>query len=423
MKTILKIFLALLLLNSCSADRQDLVDAINKPDPNTLDTDGDGVLDKDEKTDETDINDFCSFIANSQTLDATTEWGDADCDDDGVTNAVEIVDGTNIKLADTDDDGVDDGTEKEDGTDPTKKDSDNDGVDDGTEKTDGTDPLKSDSDTDGVNDGVEKEDGTNPLNSDSDTDGVTDGAEKADGTNPLLADTDGDTINDGIEKTDGTDPLKMDTDGDGVTDNIEKTDSTNPLDRCSFVLNNQQQTPDTAWNSADCDNDGVSNSAEVLNGTNPLVFDEIKIVSPLVGVWNLENAEIDNGTGVINYIGQTFDLTYTATSSSENLTLEFSEEPNIITSTGNYNTTLNYTFLGTDYTEEVTTESPFENGTWEVVNGNIIQITSNEDVNGNYTILEINDSTLILSTEINRIVPAGGVDIDSRGTLILTFSK
>lgn len=423
MKTTIKIFLALILLNSCAADRQDLVNAISNSDPNTLDTDGDGVLDKDEKSDGTDFSDLCSFLLDSQTLDATTEWDDADCDNDGVLNSVEIIDGTNVKVADTDNDGVTDGDEKEDGTNPTKKDSDSDGVDDGDEKEDGTDPLKSDSDTDGVNDGTEKEDGTNPLKSDSDEDGVSDGIEKQDGTNPLQVDSDNDTINDGIEKQDGTNPLKIDTDGDGVTDNIEKNDATNPLDRCSFILNNQQQAPDSTWNSSDCDNDGISNSTEIANGTNPLVFDEVKVASPLAGSWNLESANINNGTGVINYLGQTFDLTYTATSSSENLNLEFTENPNLVTSTGTYTTTLNYTFLGTDYTENVTTESPFENGTWEVINGNVVQISSNTTVNGNYTILEINDTTLRLSTDINRVVPAGGVDIDSRGTLILTFSK
>tara|TARA_R110002050_G_scaffold267266_2_gene408875 strand:+ start:23560 stop:24846 length:1287 start_codon:yes stop_codon:yes gene_type:complete len=428
MKKVSKLIILLFILNACSADRNDLIDAIadhNNPpiDESAIDTDGDGVLDNQEVTDNTDINNSCSLIVASQTVATSENWNEADCDSDGVKNAIEIADATDPVNPDTDDDGITDGDEKQEGTDPTKKDTDEDGIDDGVEKTDKTDPLKSDTDSDGVSDGDEKEDGTDPLNTDSDEDGVSDGIEKTDGTNPLEADSDGDTLTDGIEKQDGTNPLKIDTDADGVTDNQEKLDTTNALDRCSFVLNNQQEIPDAIWNSTDCDNDGITNSTEISNGTDPLVYDEqTPVASPIAGVWNLTDGVINDGTGTTVYLAQTFNLTYTATTSDENVQVQFSENPDLVTSTGTYTMLLNFNFLGSDYQDTLTSESPFSNGDWSI-NGNTLTIDANTTVNGSYDIIELTENTLIISTPVDREVPAGGLNLNVQGTLILTFTK
>ena len=384
MKKVSKLIILLFILNACSADRNDLIDAItdhNNPpiDESAIDTDGDGVLDNQEVTDNTDINNSCSFIVASQTVATSESWNGADCDSDGVNNLIEIADATDPVNPDTDDDGITDGDEKQEGTDPTKKDTDEDGIDDGAEKTDKTDPLKSDTDSDGVSDGDEKEDGTNPL--------------------------------------------KIDTDADGVTDNQEKLDTTNALDRCSFVLNNQQEIPDAIWNSTDCDNDGITNSTEISNGTDPLVYDEpTPVASPIAGVWNLTDGVINDGTGTTVYLAQTFNLTYTATTSDENVQVQFSENPDMVTSTGTYTMLLNFNFLGTDYQDTLTSESPFSNGDWSI-NGNTLTIDANTTVNGSYDIIELTENTLIISTPIDREVPAGGLNLNVQGTLILTFTK
>jgi hypothetical protein len=87
--------------------------------PNRLDleSDGDGVLDATEKADATDEKDLCNFVLAHQTATTSVAWNAADCDNDGVTNADELTDGTDPLKADTDGDGVKDGTEKIDGTD------------------------------------------------------------------------------------------------------------------------------------------------------------------------------------------------------------------------------------------------------------------------------------------------------------------
>ncbi len=51
-----------------------------------LDSDGDGVTDEQELSDNTDSNDMCSFIPSSQSLPPSVTWLAADCDGDGISN-------------------------------------------------------------------------------------------------------------------------------------------------------------------------------------------------------------------------------------------------------------------------------------------------------------------------------------------------
>ncbi|HEM2751271.1 TPA: GA module-containing protein, partial [Streptococcus suis] len=102
------------------------------------------------------------------------------------------------QFVDTDGDGISDRQETENGTDPSKVDSDNDGFSDKEEVERGTDPTKADSkpassetDTDG--DGINNEDevarGTDPNKSDTDGDGFSDQEEITAGSNPTKADS------------------------------------------------------------------------------------------------------------------------------------------------------------------------------------------------------------------------------------------
>jgi len=125
--------------------------------------------------------------------------GPADSDGDGLSDAKEVLLGTNPLNADSDSDGLSDGNEVSLGTSPLNSDSDADGLADGQEVSLSTDPLNPDSDADGLSDGNEVSLGTSPLNSDSDADGLSDAQEVSLGTNPLNADSDGDGMSDGEE--------------------------------------------------------------------------------------------------------------------------------------------------------------------------------------------------------------------------------
>jgi hypothetical protein len=164
-----------------------------------------------------------------------------DSDGDGLSDREEQALGTDPNNPDTDGGGVNDGTEVANGTNPLDAsddnqpptDSDGDGLSDTQEATLGTDPNDPDTDDDKLNDGVEvNTHGTDPLRVNTDRDGLSDYAEvRWFGTDPKDPDTDDDGLNDGPErKTHGTDPLKADTDGGGVNDGDEVSRGTDPLD-------------------------------------------------------------------------------------------------------------------------------------------------------------------------------------------------
>lgn len=155
------------------------------------------------------------------TLAGTAEPDPADPDNDGLSNYIERVGGTDPTKADTDGDGIKDGDE----------DKNHNGVVDAGE----TDPKKADTDGDGFNDGFEIKWGGNPLDpsdaadmADDDNDGLPNKYETTIGTDPTKADTDGDGLKDGDEigadiahprNTDGDDKidaLDNDDDGDGL---------------------------------------------------------------------------------------------------------------------------------------------------------------------------------------------------------------
>ncbi|WP_216831514.1 VWA domain-containing protein [Alkalihalobacterium elongatum] len=162
--------------------------------------------------------------SNINTADATL-----DTDNDGLTDALEAVYGTDPLNPDTDGDGLPDGYEVfHTLTDPLKQDSTGNGISDADE----------DFDNDGLTNLEEFELGTDPLNPDSDFDGWTDGYEVQRGTDPLNPDTDGDGIIDSLEEEFGFDPLNPDTLGNGILDGDEivtYTTDTNSIERDPYT--------------------------------------------------------------------------------------------------------------------------------------------------------------------------------------------
>ena len=195
------------------------------PENDGTDTDADGLCDAGDPDDD---NDGVADADDSDSLNAYI-CGDSDgdgCDDCGVAGYLAPEnDGT-----DTDADGLCDAGDPDD---------DNDGVSDADEVANGTDPenayICGDSDGDGCDDcGVAgylapENDGTDTDadglcdagDPDDDNDGISDVQELLDGTNPLNADTDGDGYNDDVDWA----PLDLnewaDSDNDGIGDNAD----------------------------------------------------------------------------------------------------------------------------------------------------------------------------------------------------------
>ncbi len=208
--------------------------------------------------------------------------GDADFDNDGLTNSKERELGTDPHIADTDGDGLLDGEEVLTyHSNPLKQDTDDDGLDDFKEVMEtNTDPSKADTDSDGLSDGQEIARKTDPHNPDTDGDGLLDGEEvNKYETNPLTSDTDGDGLSDGEEvQTYGSSPKIKDTDGDGLSDGDEVNKyQTNPAQedsdqdglRDGLEVNTHKTNP----NKPDTDGDGLMDADEVhkylTNPNNP----------------------------------------------------------------------------------------------------------------------------------------------------------
>ncbi len=232
-----------------------------------IDDDEDKVSDAQEilcGTDQYDDEDTPTIIdIQDDDADGIINCADDDDDDDGLTDAQEALAGTDPRDADTDDDGLSDGTEQQIGTDPLLADSDGDGLLDGTERGI-TEPTR-DTDLDIFIPDEDPATVTDPKSPDTDQDGVSDGDEDANRNgrveagegDPLdptdgLRDTDGDGLIDRDELTLWmTDPTNTDTDGDGVDDK------------------NEVLVALTDPNVADTDGGGVSDGVELENGSDP----------------------------------------------------------------------------------------------------------------------------------------------------------
>ncbi|KAG1694811.1 Thrombospondin-3b [Nymphon striatum] len=223
-----------------------------------VDTDTDGLSDKEEKILDTDKDGIIDAL-------------DHDDDNDGIPTVIEEKIGTSALRQDTDDDGISDNKEiipidtDNDGiidaidTDE-ETDQDGDGLSDSLEAKLNTNPTKADSDGDGINDAIEVGSNTDsPL--DSDLDGIIDAIDSVDDS-----DSDNDTISDANEAKLGSDPNKTDSDDDGINDNEEIGKNLNdPLDTDADGILNIIDKDD--------DNDQLSTRYEIRIGTNPLSDD------------------------------------------------------------------------------------------------------------------------------------------------------
>ena len=166
-------------------------------------------------------------------------WVTRDSDQDGMSDAYELLNGLDTNLNDAADDKDEDGVTN---LDEFKA---------GSAAID----VSLDSDGDGIVDALDAFPDNAAYKYDTDGDGVA---------NVEDTDDDGDNVSDGDELARGTDPLKSDTDGDGVGDLLDAfpLDSSETLDTDGDGYGDEQDNDD--------DGDGRSDGQEVLDGTDPL---------------------------------------------------------------------------------------------------------------------------------------------------------
>lgn len=217
----------------------------------------------------------CACIGGESATDRVRTYNPlADTDEDGLLDVEELSGACSI------DGGGDDYT----GTDPNDADSDDDGMSDGME----------------INSYIRNDETLNPSQPDTDGDGILDGAEDANGngeydageeTNAFEIDTDGDGLDDKEESgtdgfdplTDRSDPTMIDTDGDGLDDKedeypmCDQTTGQCQYSDCRLIdqLNEDYDASysfsdiDLVTGGEDDDGDGISNLIEDSALTNP----------------------------------------------------------------------------------------------------------------------------------------------------------
>ena len=236
------------------ADARD-TDRDGTPDFEDLDSDSDGILDRDEAGDA----DTCTPPVDSD-ADGTPDFFDTDSDDNGIPDLDEGVgdgdgdgipdyidpdndndylrDETEIAGCDSwDDDGIPCDTDGDGTPDYLSPDSDGDGIGDRWETPDDADGdglpnfRDTDSDDDGIPDSLEGCTGgdLDAQPCDTDDDSFFDFVD-VDSDNDGLRDEDEDANGNGVRDGDETDARDADSDDDGVSDMIESAAGTDPLD-------------------------------------------------------------------------------------------------------------------------------------------------------------------------------------------------
>ncbi len=142
----------------------------------------------------------------------------------------------------------------------------------------------------------------------------------------------------------------------------------------------------------------------------------------LVGDWRLVRATVNDGQASTVFNGSTINFPFTSTSKDEDVDISFQENPNIIQGMGQYTNVIEFSFLSLNFTEEATFDSPLTNGSWEMINDELV-IGDNTQGNGTFVINELTANTLILQTDFEQTVPTNDFELDANGVLIIELAR
>jgi hypothetical protein len=160
-----------------------------------------------------------------------------------------------------------------------------------------------------------------------------------------------------------------------------------------------------AFSSCSKDEVGVSNASE----------------ASILGSWNLTALETTDGQSNTNFDGTSIPTTFKAIGKDFNTIVNFSKDPQIVTSEGSYTTVLTTTVMGETTTEEQDGEDFFESDEWRL-DGAILYFGSAEEEVG-FTITELTDTKMALRYKIDETVDFFGVVTTVSATYNMSLTK
>ncbi|MGH1540719.1 MAG: discoidin domain-containing protein [Arenicella sp.] len=259
--------------------------AINDPSDGAVDTDGDGVEDREEinvlKTDPYEIdtdgdgaNDNVDVFPN----DPTRTGLESDVDGDGVPDVLDTFPNDPTESKDTDSDGVGDNADAFP-NDPTETtDSDGDGVGDNADAFPNDANETVDTDGDGVGDNADAFPNNQSETRDSDNDGVGNNADAFPFDPNETTDTDADGVGDNADSFPNDPNESADTDNDGVGNNADAfpNDPTETVDSDGDgVGDNSDAFPNDPTQSVDENGNGIG---DFLDSDHDGLYDEVELI-------------------------------------------------------------------------------------------------------------------------------------------------
>ena len=147
--------------------------------------------------------------------------------------------------------------------------------------------------------------------------------------------------------------------------------------------------------------------------------DDPIITGSLVGTWEMIDLHVDDGINETTFMGQMITSHFTISGSDYHSTITFTENPNMVSTDGNYTAITDIDLLGSD----TTTVYTWETGTWSLIGEMLTQIVQGDT--SNIEILELSDSKLRIKQNLEEMYSdtSFGFTVHETATVFSSFEK